>query len=64
MRPKEKPGGRLSLFWEEWKSIGAPQSLLDTLQFGHSISLKEDPKLVPPSEKWSTNLEAEKMEVV
>ena len=64
MRLKEKPGGRLNLFWEEWKSMGASQTLLDTLQFGHSISLKENPKLVSPSLKWSTILETEKMEVV
>ena len=38
--------------------------MLDTLQFGHSISLRKDPELVPPSNKWTTNLETGKMEVV
>ena len=64
MKPKEKPDGRLSHFWEEWRAIGASQSLLDTVQFGHSISLKDDPTLVSLDLKWSTILELDKMVVV
>ena len=61
MRPKDRPGGRLSEFWEEWRSIGASQTLLDTLRFGHSISLKKNPTLEPPSQKWATILEEDRM---
>ena len=61
---REKAGGRLSQFWEEWRAIGAPQSLLDTLQYGYIISLREDPNLVIPDLKLATILEQEKMAVV
>ena len=43
--------------------MGAPQSLLDTLKDGYTISLKEEPLLSSPDMKWSTVLELEAMTV-
>ena len=61
MRPRT--GGRLNQFWEDWKDLGAPQSLIKTLQQGYSISLREEPELVPPNSSRATILEQGKMEV-
>ena len=60
---KLRPGGRLSQFWEEWRAMGAPQSLLDTLRYGYTISLKEEPVLGTPNLKWAMILEQEAMTV-
>ena len=43
--------------------MGAPQSLLDTLQYGFTISLREEPVLSTPNLKWATILEQEAMAV-
>ena len=43
--------------------MGAPRSLLDTLKYGYTISLKEEPVLSTPNLKWATVLEQEAMAV-